>query len=412
MYLTGYVQRDGLFELATRWFCDDVRPEDGRFLTKVHVYESLVSGPASRGFLTDILQRAHQCSFYLERVHRKDDLREAIISGCPVPTQRMSSLFRQYLDFPEEFFPRTPADIVLAMGEDSLLLGMMRFKRMRRVAERASRRLADLLAATIEEEARKLAEKRASSRGVKLTELISSAETMRKEFAEAERIVSGQFRSGGGLFPAEEMAIDDAIGFKFVGADEELARIESLIAEHPFARIVHRTEHHGDYNDINLLVDLTLPPADEIVDRLRDWDWTFAAGRGLSPLELSHEFPEYLLSGARTIQAEVVLTTPEDLVEAEFGRAIHEERILNQRRTAAYNGRIAANATFLIEYLMMLAISPTIRTDHLPVKMWGRYLPDTFSRAVWKLFGIEHGGVLYDPFVLDPQELLHSERTS
>ena len=57
----------------------------------------------------------------------------------------------------------------------------------------------------------------------------------------------------------------------------------------------------------------------------------------------------------------------------------------------AYSGRIASNASFLMEYMLMLAMSPTLAVGELPIKMWGRYLPDVYSLAVWKLFGITQG---------------------
>jgi hypothetical protein len=113
-------------------------------------------------------------------------------------------------------------------------------------------------------------------------------------------------------------------------------------------------------------------------------------------------FAPYVEQGARTFRAEVILTTFEELVESEFGRSIHEERILDQRSRVHYSGRIAKNASYIIGYLLMLAISPTLTVDHLPVKMWGRYLPDVHSASVWKLFGVEHGERLFDPLLVDP----------
>lgn len=406
MYLTGLIHRDRLFEVATRWFTGKVEPGDGRLLTQIFIYESLISGPTSQHFLTDILGAVHKAPFHLQRIYLKDDLRETILTGCPAPTQRMEGLFQQYLELPEEFFPRTPVDLILAIGAEDLLLGMARIKRVRRVAEKASRRVADRLAGAIEVHARDLAETRAQAMRISLDQLVTPAETMTEEFSIAERIVSQAFRQGSISFKPRDLQIDDVIGFKFVGSQEELARIEEIIATHPAAIIAEREEHLGDYNAINLLVDLRLPPVEEIVGRMRGRDWAFADGRGLDPKVLASEFPQYVSTGARTLRAEVSLTTYEELVESEFGRSIHEERILDQRRSSPYTGRIANNATFIIEYLLMLAISPTLEVGSLPVKMWGRYLPDTFSKAVWKLFGIEHGGVLYDPFVLDPAEVV------
>ena len=83
------------------------------------------------------------------------------------------------------------------------------------------------------------------------------------------------------------------------------------------------------------------------------------------------------------------------------GRSIHEQRILEQR-SGAYSGRIASNASFLIEYLLMLAISPTVEIEELPIKMWGRYLSDAYAQAVWRLFGITLGLDLFDPLAAPP----------
>jgi hypothetical protein len=80
---------------------------------------------------------------------------------------------------------------------------------------------------------------------------------------------------------------------------------------------------------------------------------------------------------------------------------MHEQRILEQRGNASYSGRIASNASFLIEYMLMLAVSPTVEVETLPVRMWGRYLPDVFSLSVWRLFGIPGEFELADPFAPD-----------
>jgi len=409
MYLTGLVHRDRLFGLATRWFSDRVEGGDGRFLTEAFVYESLISSPTSQRFMVEILNRIYPGPLRLQRIYQKDDLREAILTGCPEPTDRMESLFQEYLELPEEFFPRTPVDLVLGIDGEGLLRGAMRIKRVRRVAEKASRRVADRLAGAINQQARGLAEARARAVGIPLHLLTTPPETMNEEFRTAERVVSRAFREQQIRFAPEDLRVDDVIGLKFVGNPAELGRIEQVIAEHPAATIAQREEHHGDYNDINLLVDLRVPPGPRLVRRMEGRDWSFVAGRGLDPDALTRGFGPYVETGDPTFRTEIILTTYEELAESEFGRSIHEKRILDQRQSAPYRGRIAMNAACIIEYLLMLAISPTLEVRSLPVKMWGRYLPDTFSRAVWRLFGVEHGGVLSDPLVLEPTPILESE---
>jgi hypothetical protein len=402
MYLTGLVHRDGLFEVASRWFADDLRPGDGRYVTEVFTYEKLISAPTSRHFLQDVLQGTSAGRTTTRRVHRKDELRHAIMESCPSPDERARVLFDRYRELPEEFFPRTPADLILTFGPTGSLLGMVRYKRIRRVAEKASRRIADQLAGTIRETALSLAVHPCTFTGGSHFEEESPLEPTAQDFAAAEWLVSHAFQDHKIVFKPGDLRIDDVVGYKFVGPPDELERIEAAIRNHPSASVVEREVHSGAYNDINLLLDLRLPPPAEIIDRMKGWDWSLATGRGLDAEHLARSFAPFVEQGARTFRAEVILTTFEELVESEFGRSIHEERILDQRSRAHYSGRIAKNASYLIGYLLMLAISPTIEVEHLPVKMWGRYLPDVFSASVWKLFGVEHGERLFDPLLVDP----------
>ncbi len=399
MHLTSITHRKQLFELATRWFGDSPRPEDGRFLTQVFTYENLITAGMVRNLLTGIKDAVHPGPVRLLRLRSKDELRDAIVEACHEPSHREAELFRQYRQRPEEFFPGTPSDVVLGLREDGSILGMARVKRLRRIAEKGSRRVADKLAGAINDRAKAVAMRRAETYGIPLRQLLSSKTEMAEDFAQAERIVSRTFRDGVLVFEPEDLRIDDGIGFKFVGTPEEMASIEEAIRNHPAVLGVQREEHRGNYNDINLLVDLELPRVDQIVDQERARDWSGLAGRGLTATELAKGFPDYVAGGERSFRAEVILTTRADLVESEFGSAIHEARIIEQRQGTPYAGRIASNASFIITHMLMLALSPTIATPELPVKMWGRYLPDVYSVAIWKLFGITLGRDQVDSLV-------------
>ena len=391
MHLTSITHRKELFDLATRWFADCPHRGDGRFLTQVTTYENLISAPVVRDLLTGIKQAVHPGPVSLTRLRSKDELREAIVRACKDPSPREAELFGHYLAHPEDYFPGTPSDVILGIREDGSILGMARIKRLRRIAEKCSRRVADRLAGAIAERARSLAQQRAATYGIPLAQLLSSKDEMAQDYHEAEAIVSRTFRDGILVFKPEDLRIDDGIGLKFVGTLEELKAMEQTILSHPSVVAVEREEHRGKYNDTNLLVDLILPAPGTLVDLAQDWDWSRHTGKGLSAEELRAGFPDFVETGERTFRAEVILTTHADLVESEFGSCIHEARILDQRNGMTYSGRIASNASFLIEYMLMLALSPTLEVMDLPVKMWGRYLPDVYSLAVWKLFGITLG---------------------
>lgn len=403
MYLTGLIQRDRLFDVAMRWLADELRPEDGLFATEVFTFEKLVTTPTGRAFLQDINRTTRSGPITSRRIMVKDDLRRAIASAPNASGERVRGLFERYHANPEDFYPGTPADFVLNFGAEGDLLGMVRFKRIRRIAEKVSRRMADRLSGAVHSVALSLRGPLDRGGHPESCDGLVPTDLTPDLMDRAEREVGRRFREQRLTFQPKQMRIDDLVGFKFVGTEDELERIERAIAEHPGVRGVEREVHRGKYNDVNLLVDLELPPVGALVDRLADWDWTEASGRGLDAATLRRDFPAYVESGARTFRTEVILTTFEELVESEFGNAIHEARILEQRSSAPYAGRLGQNASFIVEYLLMLAISPTVRVEALPVKLWGRYLPDVFSQAVWKLFGVEQSSALFDAILLDPE---------
>jgi len=403
MYLTGLIHRERLLDVAMRWLGDDCRPDDGRFATEVFIYEKLISTPTGREFLQDVNRAIRPGHISSRRIAVKDDLRRAIVAASNPSNRRAWELFDRFTALPEEFFPGTPADFILTFGSVGELLGMVRFKRIRRIAEKASRRIADNLAGAIHRAAASLKGPKETGGLLDNCDGLVTPELSPALVDQAEREVGKRFREHRLTFTPKQLRIDDLMGFKFVGTEPELERIERAITEHPRVRAVEREVHRGRYNDINLLVDLELPPVGEIIDRMADWDWSEAGYRGLDSETLRRDFPEYVESGERTFRAEVILTTFEELVESEFGSCIHEQRILEQRSSAAYAGRLAQNASFIVEYLLNLALSPTVEVESVPVKLWGRYLPDLYSQAVWGLYGVGHSSALFDSILLDPE---------
>ena len=116
--------------------------------------------------------------------------------------------------------------------------------------------------------------------------------------------------------------------------------------------------------------------------------------------EARRGFPAYLERGSRTIRMEIILTTYPELMESEFGRSLHELRILQLRERTPYCGLIAQNAGYLIEYLLTLAMSPVVDVPELPIKLYGRYLPETIAAVKCALFGNDIDGSLLNAFCL------------
>ena len=98
---------------------------------------------------------------------------------------------------------------------------------------------------------------------------------------------------------------------------------------------------------------------------------------------------------APTMFIEVIFATFPDMVESEFGKSIHEERIIRQRQNKTYKGYIPINVEFLVEYLFAVGFSPQTRIKRLPIKLWGRYLPDTLISEIRELYHIPEFDVIY-----------------
>ncbi|MCU0690117.1 MAG: hypothetical protein MUF54_01820 [Polyangiaceae bacterium] len=388
------MHRDQLFDIAIRWLNDDLRDDDGRRLTEIFLFESAVSAPCVQDFMLRFFTRLYGGDLGVERVQYKNVLRERFIEHVPAYTARIRQLVMAYRESPEEFFPGMPVDAIALYASGDRLVSVSRIKRPARVAEKASFRMADALAGKIRREAEVFASARALVRGIPLGMLISTEAQMRADFVEAERVVAAGFRNGEIRFDRDSLTINDIIGFKVIGDERDIVQAEIMLAREPGITVVEREDHRGHYNATNLLLDIELPSVAEIIDQNRDRDWAEAAHRGLDPATAKKNFEVYVESGARVVRTELILTTYPELIESELGRSLHELRILRLRERQPYSGQIAQNARYLIEFLFALAYAPTTTIDELPVKMWGRYLPDTVLAAVSTLFGAKQNGLL------------------
>jgi hypothetical protein len=388
MYLSGLTHRDRLFDVATRWLADRLEPDDGRIVTEIFAFERAITAPVVRRFVADLCRTCHRGDFYLERITSKDAVRAAIVAAAVHPSTRVAELIDWYRQLPEEFFPRTPVRMSLVTLRNGRLTAVVRRKRIRRIADKVSRRVAEQLTGEIGAVARALAASRPRPiAGVDRD--FAPPSTPAAVGGAAERLVADRIRSGRITLDPEKNRVDDVIGVKVIGTPSELETIEASLDNLEYTFAFQREVHAGTYEGIHYLVDLELPPNEVILANMSGIDWAFAADRGLSVEGLDEGFKSYIESCRRTFRVELILTTFDDLVESEFGVSIHEQRIVEQRDLADDFGRIARNASSIIEYMLRLATSPTVDIDLIPIKIWGRYIRDTLNYAVAELGGGE-----------------------
>jgi hypothetical protein len=398
MYLSGLTHRDELFNLTLRWLNDDFQPDDGLVLTRIFFYESLLASCCVIPEMLGLLENFYGPRIHVERIRQKHLLRKNLIRYLPYKTPRTDELVSAFEANPEFFFPRLPVDAVLVLSSDGRLVSLGRIKRLSRVAEKVSFRLIDTLFHQIKAEAEHFAEARATHAGLPFSGLISSPEAMRQDFIQAELAVAAHFRDKVMRLEPASLTINDMIGFKIVGEPEELNQVMERMKD-TFSVIEIQT-HSGNYNATNLTLDVALPPVEEVLKTLRQQDFSLAAQRGLDPAQAVRDLPDYLDAGSKVVRLEVILTTYPELLESEIGRSIHELRILRLRDRMVYSGLLAQNAGYLIEYLLSLAMAPVVRITELPIKLYGRYLPETIQSAKSALFQSGMDGSLLDAFCL------------
>lgn len=404
MYITAMTHRDRLFDLTLRWLNDDFQPKDGRMLSRIFVYESAISAVLVDRVIAWLGNLFNE-PLGIERISQKHALRWRLIDYLPRQTPRIQQLTRDFEQNPEYFFPRLPMDALLITTSDSRLAAIGRIKRLSRVAEKVSFRLVDALFQEIQFQARQFAAQRAAATGVNLDDLLSSDKEMQNDFTAAETEVARRFRNHNVFIPRQAMTINDVIGFKIICELELIENVPEVLDQWPGFTLVETERHTGDYNAVNLLLEIELPASDELARKVRGFDWSMAHKRGLDARRIQNGFMDYLEQGSKTVRMEIILTTYDELMESEFGRSIHELRVLRLRQRHPYTGPIAHNAAYLIEYLLALAVSPTVDVPELPIRMYGRYLPETVASAKSVLFGKDIDGGMLEAFGLKQEGL-------
>ena len=64
-------------------------------------------------------------------------------------------------------------------------------------------------------------------------------------------------------------------------------------------------------------------------------------------------------------------------------RSMHEERVVHQRSHREYNGPMATNARYLMDYILNRCRAPDKReVVDVPIKLWVKYMPDFMEHLI------------------------------
>lgn len=381
MYLTAFLHRDELFEITNRWLSDSLDKEDPLEITKIITYDSFVAWESLLSFIDNLIKSLTESQIIRKSISRKKELKDFVNNIKYQKTDRIGSLISEYMQNPEFYYIGSPITGNIYHDPALNILGMCRIKRVRRIAEKASRYASIYIFGELQTMGHKIIEEGSQN-------LSMAGKIPPEVFDKAEKNVMQNIKDKGTILPVESMTIKDILGVKIIDYGYGKKRLESAISGLSGIRIVEKERHEGRYNATHYIVELDVDLNDMMKKFNRNSACMDFAKRGLPAEKLSEDFNDFILTGADNVQVDLIFTSIEEFIESEIGRSMHEKRIFKQRQQKGFNCNILMNLEYIIEYLLAVGMSPTVYIDEIPIKIWGRYLPDTISYLIRKLYRI------------------------
>ena len=390
LLIDGFVHRSALSEILSRWMVDKPAPGDVMRLKTIVNLNSYLSRLWIDWFARDLLEAFHGVEPVRYSVRLKGQLKDFIVAHPRYTSPRIEEMLLRYRRFPEDFYRDTPIDgaiYVNSVGGAHEFVGSSRIKRFRRIAEKGSRRIIDFMLGRIRANADVLAEERARSMGISKDQLITPQEMMVEEFNHAERRLLKSIKQGTIQSELPELDIPDVAGVKMIVEPGDFDRFRDLLAAVPGVEIAEEEHHVGNYNGINLKLGIALPKERLLAQPPTEAYLRVLAYRGFDEAMVTATYREFVESAEDTVRLEMIVASFEELLESEIGRSMHEERVRVQRGHLEYNGHIATNVRYLMEYVLSLCRAPACADlAEVPIKLWVKYMPDTIERAVRNLY--------------------------
>jgi hypothetical protein len=394
MYLTSFIHREFLFQMAGRWFCNRLLPEDGLYLTQSLICDGYVLGETLELATRLLLGLIYDSPFSMKRICFKGTLREMLCRIERGNTERVKELIRLYREDPDFYYKDAPIDGIACIDGKGFLLGVYRVKRPKRIAEKANRYVANWIFKIVQDKAQEMAEQRARNLRIPLEYLLTSETDMVREFIRAEQEIAGMFRQGQIDLDKTSMTVNDVGGIKIVADENRLSKLEERLADHPFIKVIGQETYQGNFQAKSFILEMRWNREQVCHAFLASQAWERYRNRGFPGEVMQKGIEPFLEDAEPTLRFELILSTFPAMVESEMGISIHEERIMAQRENKTYKGYIPMNVEFLLEYLLAVGLSPTIDIECLPIKLWGRYLPDTISYHIRQLYRLPTQEVL------------------
>lgn len=392
----GYLHREELEDLFWRWLHNRIKPDDPERVTRLIHFNNIYVNRYLDLWARQLFSELSGTTPIEERIHTKAELKDALVKYPHYRDARIDELVQTYLSHRELYYLETPIHGKLyfsGSGSDRRLIGSQRIKRARRLAEKAARRIVDMIFHAIQKRAQDYADMRAKQFGIDRSQLVTSETEMTHEFERAESRIVSDLRDGVDFPRICAPPIHDVAGLKVIISPEQEKQLYHFIETRTRCEIFEVEPHHKkNYNATNLII-RARPLKSKLVKEPIDPRLVRAMrARGLWQGDIQRDFENFVYSGEDEVYLEIIYSSFEDLLESEIGGSMHETRISDQRNKEEYTGQLARNIEYLVQYIFAFASFPSAQLEECAIKVWSYYLPDYFNEVMKKLYRIE------DPF--------------
>jgi hypothetical protein len=367
--INSYLHRNLFYDVVRRWMYNLAYPSDAELITRLVHFNNVYVARYLDVFSRMVIEKIHDVPLKMGKALIKKDLKDVIVAHPPTINPRIEELVRDYREKPERYYRQTPFSGTMFFTERAgtkWYVGSNRIKRVRRLAEKSARRIADSIFETIK----------------------SRAEDADQEFFKAEGRLLDDLRNQRPIHFDEELIINDVAGLKVIAEDYDFSRVVETIRAAENCEIIEEEPHSGRYNAVNLIVRYT-PAKDQLLQEpLGPTTLKTIAARGLDPDRATREFADFVNMGEDQVNIEVIISNYQEMLESEIGRCMHEDRIIQQRLKQEYRSHLAKNVEYLMVYLFNFAVSARSDLGELPIQLWDRYLPDYFDEVIRSLFDL------------------------
>jgi len=390
--ITSFLHRDELHAIIRRWMYGNVLPSDADDIVRIVHFNNACMETYLFSLAGSIFGHLHGGDISSRTVTRKGELKDIIVTDPPVRDARVDELVRRYRRHPGRYYRETPfrGTLFFATREGrSFYIGSSRIKRMRRLAEKAARRIIDTFFSSLQEKAQVISgddRHNHEDAAARPASVLQGILTRKLQIAEEQFL--DDLQCGRDITDIRNTPINDVAGIKVIIDPARAGDLLDFFRLRDDIDIIEKETHDSDYKATNFVIRYR-PNRDALIascdyNRLH----TALATRGLDRDAVKREFEHFVITAEDAVYLEIIVSSYQEMLESEIGRCVHEDRIILQRLHREYRGHLARNIEYLMEYLFVFAHSPARDIPELPIKLWNHYLPDYFDAVLKDLFAI------------------------